>query len=218
MYALRAPAAEVASGRVRHPSLRLLDTVDGRLGDPVPLKAALRPVGELGGKLVLVEKRREGPDGVGFAGYSAVAVFDPRTGSPGRHALRGASGSAALVTEGAAPAVAAGALHFVEQSGRVHAVDPATGRVRWSRQTGVEWPSSPVASDGVLYLGSASGRVVALDTRTGDTRWASQPRVESPGTELGATARVTVVGRAVLVSAAGNTLFGFDSKRPPAPE
>ncbi|MDI3418388.1 protein kinase domain-containing protein [Streptomyces luteolus] len=212
LYALCASAAEVESVQVDRPTLRLLDPADGRLGEPVRLKGRWRPVGEADGKLVLVEERMEGLD---FAGYSAVALFDPRTGKVGEHALRGASGDSVAVAEGAQPTVVAGALHFVERSGRVHSVDPASGRVRWSRQTGVEWASAPVASDGVLYFGSASGRVAALDAREGELRWATPPRVESPGSEMGATARVVVAGRAVIGSAGGNTVFGFDGGRPP---
>ncbi|MDQ8707755.1 protein kinase [Streptomyces sp. LHD-70] len=213
LYALCASAAEVESLQVSRPTLRLLDPADGRLGEPVRLKGQWRPVGEADGKLVLVKERMEGLD---FAGFSAVALFDPRTGKVDEHALRGASGGAVAVTEGADPTVVAGALHFVERSGRVHSVDPASGRVRWSRQTGVEWASAPVASDGVLYFGSASGRVAALDAREGELRWASPPRVESPGSEMGATARVVVAGRVVIVSAGGNTVFGFDGERPPS--
>ncbi|MDI3406839.1 protein kinase domain-containing protein [Streptomyces cavernicola] len=212
LYAICASTAEVDAVQIRRPILRLVDPADGRLGEPVPLKGPWRPVGEADGKLVLVQERMAGLD---LAGYAAVAVFNPRTGKVSEHALRGADGDDVEVTDGAAPTVVAGALHFVEQNGRVHSVDPATGRVRWSRQTGVEWASAPVAAGGVLYFGSASGRVAALDVRDGDLVWASQPRVESPGSETGATARVSLAGRAVIVSAGGNTVFGFDAERPP---
>ncbi|MDI3388879.1 protein kinase [Streptomyces sp. B-S-A8] len=213
LYALCASAAEVESVQVTRPTLRVLDPADGRLGEPVQLTGRWRPVGEADGKLVLAEERMEGLD---FAGYSAVALFDPRTGKVAEHPLRGADGGAVTVDEGADPTVVAGALHFVERSGQVYCVDPASGRVRWSRQTGVEWASAPVASDGVLYFGSASGRVAALGAREGELRWSSPPRVESPGSEMGATARVVVAGRAVIASAGGNTVFGFDAERPPS--
>ncbi|MFM9372456.1 protein kinase domain-containing protein [Streptomyces sp. Da 82-17] len=212
LYALCASTAEVESVQVTRPTLRLIDPADGRLGEPVQLRGRWRPAGEADGRLVLVEERMEGLD---FAGYGAVALFDPRTGKVTEHPLRGPSGDPVEVTEGADPTVVAGALHLVERSGRAHSVDPATGRVRWSRQTGVEWASAPVAADGVLYFGSASGRVAALDAEDGEPLWATQPRVESPGNEMGATARITPAGRAVIVSAGGNTLFGFDTKRPP---
>ncbi|MFC7308270.1 protein kinase [Streptomyces monticola] len=207
LYAVCAPQAEETAGVVRNPVVHTIDPDSGELGAAVRLKGRLRPAGEADGALVLVEDRYQGAE---FTGWSGVAVLDPRTGGVRRHPVRQASG--------ADPAVVGGTLYFTARDGRVSAVDPDTGRQKWSRQTGVEWASGPAAADGVLYFSSASGRVAALSARDGDRLWSTDPRAESPGGEARATGRVKVSGRAVFVTAAGNTVFGIDAKRPPEVE
>lgn len=213
LYAVCAPRAEVETGDVRHPTLHPLDPEDGSLGEAIRLNGRLRPVGTTGdGKLVLV---REHWSGAAFEGYDQVAVLDPRTKKLTTRALRGISGSDAAPANGAAPQLVDGTLYFVTPTGRVHAVDPATGRGKWSRQTGAEWASGPVAADGVLYIASPTGRVAALAARDGKLLWGTDPRAESPGGDVGAGPRVAVSGRALIVTAGENTVFGFDTDQPP---
>lgn len=50
---------------------------------------------------------------------------------------------------------------------RLSALDPRTGRIRWSRASGLE----VVAASADVAFANASGRVVALDVRSGDRRW-----------------------------------------------
>lgn len=64
--------------------------------------------------------------------------------------------------------VIAGRLVYVHDSlGVLHALDKATGRWRWSFETGAEIGSSPAISRGVVYEGR-----YALDAATGKTVWA----------------------------------------------
>lgn len=64
--------------------------------------------------------------------------------------------------------VIGGHLVYVRDSlGVLHALDKATGRWRWSFETGAEIGSSPAVSGGVVYEGR-----YALDAATGKTIWA----------------------------------------------
>lgn len=111
--------------------------------------------------------------------------------------------------------MANGTLYVSGQAGLVTALDPATGRKKWSRQTGVEGASGPVAGADALYFSSATGRVVALSPDGGKPLWTTDPTTDGLTGEQGASPRVTVAGRAVIVAAAENTLFAFDAQKPP---
>lgn len=111
--------------------------------------------------------------------------------------------------------MADGTVYVSGQTGLVTALDPATGRKKWSRQTGVEGAAGPAAGAGGLYFSSASGRVVALAPKGGKVLWTTNPRADGLAGEQGASPRVTVAGRAVVVAAAKNTLFAFDARNPP---
>lgn len=67
---------------------------------------------------------------------------------------------------GGTPGMADGTVYVSGQTGRVTALDPATGRKKWERQTGVEGASGPATGDGAVYFSSATGRVVALSPAT----------------------------------------------------
>ncbi|MFE1961085.1 serine/threonine-protein kinase [Streptomyces sp. NPDC059479] len=72
-----------------------------------------------------------------------------------------------------APTLAEGRLFFVQDTGRVTAIDTTTGEQLWSEDTTVDLLGPPIASgrEGAVYLSSYSGRLVALDLRTGRKRW-----------------------------------------------
>lgn len=111
--------------------------------------------------------------------------------------------------------MADGTLYVSGRTGLVTALDPATGRKKWSRQMGVEGASGPVAGADALYFSSATGRVVALSPHDGKALWTTDPQADGLTGEEGASPRVTVVGRALVVAAAKNTLFAFDTQNPP---
>ncbi|WP_371534897.1 serine/threonine-protein kinase [Streptomyces sp. NBC_01023] len=204
LYAMCATNTEVNASEVRHPTLRTLDRASGTLGRRIPVKGPAVPMGVANGSLVFLEEHM---DGTALAGYDGVARFDPASGKVTYSRL-------AKTYEGT-PGMADGSVFVSGQTGRVTALDPATGGEKWSRQTGVEGASGPVAGAGALYFSSATGRVVALSPRDGAPLWTTDPQADGLTGEQGASPRVTVAGRAVVVAAAKNTLFAFDTKNPP---
>ncbi|TGA96987.1 serine/threonine-protein kinase [Streptomyces sp. MZ04] len=203
LYALCAPQAEVDNLELNHPVVHTVDPESGALDKGVAVKGPVQPVGGDEDGLVLLHQRMKGPE---FLGYDQVV----RVGT-GR---RDVSYRPLRTTYAATPGMAGGTVYFAGSTGLISAVDPATGRQKWSRQTNADSASGPVAGDGVLYFSSASGRVVAL-TPGGRTLWNGDPRADGLGGGVNASPRVVVSGRVVVVAAAGNTVFSFDAKKPP---
>ncbi|WP_255953184.1 protein kinase domain-containing protein [Streptomyces odontomachi] len=208
-YAMCGPVSEANAADVTHPVFHTLDPATGRLGNPVPVTGHLVPMGTADdGSLVVLRERTEGTV---FDGYTHVVRIDPRR-------ARATSVPVASYS-GTAPGMAGGTLYFCGDDGVIHAVDPVTGKEKWSTQTSVEAASGPRLARGVLYFGAASGRVVALDGRTGRMRWSTNPR--SPSShgeftgEFGSEPRVAVAGGALVVTARGNLVFSFAAGKPP---
>lgn len=212
VYAMCAPSAEVDGVEVRHPVLHTLGLGSGTLGTGIAVAGPVHPVGDSKGRLVLLHQRWKGPE---FLGYDKVLRVDPGRGRVSSRPLKR--------TYSATTGVVDGTVYFAEQTGRISAVDPATGRQKWTRQTSVEGASGPVpsaqqgggAGAEALYFSSASGRVVALSPRGGAPLWTTGPRAEGFTGEVNASPRVAVSGRVVLVAAAKNTVFSFDAMKPP---
>ncbi|MFH8609010.1 serine/threonine-protein kinase [Streptomyces sp. NPDC018029] len=206
LYAMCAPAAELADSEVRHPVLRTVDLSSGSLGKAITVKGPAVPVGTADGSLVLLHPRQEGP---AIVGYDEVSRVD--------RASQKVTYSRLPKTYDGTPGMAEGTVFVSGQTGLVTALDPATGRKKWSRQTSVEGVSGPVAGDGdgALYFSSASGRVVALSSRAGKPLWTTDPRADGLAGEMNASPRVTVAGSVVVVAAAKNTVFAFDATKPP---
>ncbi|MFE4540494.1 PQQ-binding-like beta-propeller repeat protein [Streptomyces scopuliridis] len=204
LFAMCATDAEVDALEVRHPTLYAVDRASGNLGRPIAVDGPAVPMGVADGRLVLLQVRMEGPE---LAGYDGVARVHP--------ASRKVTYSRLAKTYSGTPGMADGTLYVSRQIGLVTALDPATGREKWSRQTGVEGASGPVAARGALYFSSATGRVVALAPHDGKPLWTTDPQADGLTGEQGASPRVTVAGRAVIVAAAENTLFAFDARKPP---
>ncbi|MCX5414320.1 PQQ-binding-like beta-propeller repeat protein [Streptomyces sp. NBC_00059] len=204
LFAMCATNAEVDGLEVRHPVLRTVDPASGTLGRPLAVDGPAVPVGVADGSLVLLQERREGP---ALTGYDGVVRVDP--------ASRKVTYSRLAKTYAGTPGMADGTLYVSGQTGLVTAIDPATGRKEWSRQTGVEGASGPAEGADALYFSSATGRVVALSPRDGKPLWSTDPQADGLTGEQGASSRVTVAGRAVIVAAAQNTLFAFDAQKPP---
>ncbi|MFF1924716.1 protein kinase [Streptomyces sp. NPDC058221] len=204
LFAMCARVAEVDATEVRHPTLRTLDRASGTLGRRIAVNGPAVPMGVADGKLVLVQEHREGP---ALTGYDGVARVDP--------ASLNVTYSRLAKTYAGTPGMANGTLYVSGQTGLVTALDPATGRKKWSRQTAVEGASGPVAGAGALYFSSATGRVVALSPQGGRLLWTTDPQADGLTGEEGASPRVTVAGRALIVAADKNTLFAFDAQKPP---
>ncbi|MGW2210866.1 serine/threonine-protein kinase [Streptomyces sp. NPDC001781] len=204
LFAMCASDEEVDAVAVLRPTLYEVDRASGRLGTPVTVDGPAVPMGVAGGVLVLL---REHVEGVAPDGYDAVVRVDP--------ASRKVTRSRLARTYAGTPGMAGGTVYVSGQTGLVTAIDPLTGRSRWSRQTAVEGASGPAAGDGALYFSSATGRVVALSPHDGKPLWTTGPHADGLTGEQGASPRVTVAGRALIVAAAGNTIFAFDTRKPP---
>ncbi|MGW2595053.1 serine/threonine-protein kinase [Streptomyces sp. NPDC001515] len=204
LLAMCAPQEEVDAVEVRRPTLSTVDAATGALGEPIALDGPATPMGTVGGSLVLVREHREGP---ALDGYDGVARVDPVTREVGYARLP--------ETYEGTPGMADGTLYVSARTGRVTALDPVTGRKKWSRQTNVEGASGPAAGDDAVYFSSATGRVVALDPHRGEVLWTTDPQADGLTGEMGASPRVTLLGRALVVAADDNTLFAFDTREPP---
>ncbi|MGW6577850.1 protein kinase domain-containing protein [Streptomyces globisporus] len=204
LLAMCATDAEVDALEQRSPTLRRLALDSGELGGPVEVEGPAVPVGDADGSLVLLTPHYEG---TARTGYDGVVRVDPASGKVTRSRFD-------QVYDGT-PGMADGTVYVSGQTGRVTAFDPATGRKKWARQTGVEGASGPAAGDGAVYFSSATGRVVALSPDDGKALWATDPQADGLTGEQNASPRVTVAGRALFVAADDNTLFAFDARKPP---
>ncbi|OMI38412.1 putative serine/threonine protein kinase [Streptomyces sparsogenes DSM 40356] len=150
-------------------------------------------------------------DGADTGPHPSVLRLDIRTGDKRRVTLpKSAVGTATLT---------GGRLFFIQESGKVTAVDVDSGRQLWSRQTTVERLGKPVvsAAENTVYLCSASGRLLALDLRTGAELWQSAPRSEHSGSGGGPeSSQVLRLGGAIVALASDGTLFSADPRHPDA--
>lgn len=70
------------------------------------------------------------------------------------------------------PAIGADGVVFLAAEHDVHALDPASGAVRWTFATGALVTTAPVVdAGGTVYVGTFDHKVWALDGRTGKQRW-----------------------------------------------
>ncbi|MFF9125648.1 protein kinase [Streptomyces sp. NPDC014889] len=204
LVAMCATDTEVDASEVRHPTLYTVDRASGALGRPIAVNGPAVPVGVTDGRLVLLRVHREGTTP---AGYDGVTRVDPVS--------RKVTYSRLTKTYVGTPGMTDGTVYVSGQTGLITALDPVTGRKKWSRQTGVEGASGPVAGADALYFSSATGRVVALSPHDGEPLWTTDPQADGLTGEQGASPRVTVAGRALIVAAAKNTLFAFDAQKAP---
>lgn len=204
LIAMCAKDAEVDAFAVRHPTLHPVDRASGTLGRPIAVNGPAVPMGIANGRLVLLQVRLGGTE---LDRYNGVARVDT--------ASRKVTYSRLATTYTGTPGMADNTLYVSGQTGLVTALDPATGRKKWSRQTGVEGASGPVAGADALYFSSATGRVVALSPDDGKPLWTTDPQADGLTGGTDESPRVTLAGRAVIVAAAKNTLFAFDAQKPP---
>jgi eukaryotic-like serine/threonine-protein kinase len=143
--------------------------------------------------------------------YPYLLRLNTRTGEQRRVPLpKYAQGTGALVD---------GRLFFVQESGRVTAVDADSGKQLWSRQTTVERLGVPTvsAAEDTVYLCSGSGRLLALNLRTGEELWQSAPRSGYSGSGGGPeSSQVLRVGGSIVALASDGTLFSVDPRHPDA--
>ncbi|WP_461535830.1 outer membrane protein assembly factor BamB [Spongorhabdus nitratireducens] len=93
-----------------------------------------------------------------------VQAWDTRIAAP-----KGNSELERLVDIEGRPLLISDVLYVVGFQGNIAALDPATGRVRWARESSSY--QSMAAGFGSLYVAMANGWVSAVDQRTGATNW-----------------------------------------------
>ena len=64
-----------------------------------------------------------------------------------------------------------GVLYTAARDGKVVALDPATGREKWSQDTKADLAAGPGVGANVLAVGTSDGKVIALEVATGKVLW-----------------------------------------------
>jgi outer membrane protein assembly factor BamB len=98
-----------------------------------------------------------------------------------------------------------GTLFVAARGGKVDALDPASGRTKWSTDTKLELSAGPGAGPGLVAVGTNDGDVVALDIASGKQAWRTKVSSEVLAAPLVAGDRVivrTVDGRLRALAAA----------------
>ncbi len=126
------------------------------------------------------------------------------------------------------PVAGYGLLYEESFDGRIHALDPKTGKVKWRYHSHRCGWASPALGDGLIFatfIGSVSarcsqlqnGQIVALDARTGTVRWSRNvgQTESSPLFSHGTVYFGSTNGYVYAFSAAtGNELWGYDTGGP----
>ncbi|MEI5098531.1 PQQ-binding-like beta-propeller repeat protein [Streptomyces sp. PmtG] len=203
-YLICGSREQTRRAEVQHATVRGIDLRSGGLAGSVALDGPHQVLGAHGGRLLLAKRH---VSEVGVIAYDALVSLDPD---------RAKATTARLAKrQGGAPALAGAAVYFTQQNGEVSAVDAGSGKLRWTRQAGVEGASGPVAGPEALYFASASGRVAALAPRDGERLWTTDPKTNGSSNEYGASPRVALAGRAAIVTGTGNLVYAIDTAKPP---
>jgi len=120
------------------------------------------------------------------------------------------SGTLTRGTEGRAlvlvPALDAGQLYVADSRGRLVALDAASGRERWRRETRLAFSGGPAVRDGRLVLGTSNGLLLAFSTEDGRELWRQEL-----GSEV-LSLPVFAEGERLLVHTLDDSLHGLDAK------
>jgi outer membrane protein assembly factor BamB len=145
--------------------------------------------------------------------HEVVACYRLSTGAPvwqHRDAVRFWESNGGAGPRGT-PAVHDGHVYALGATGIVNALDAATGRLAWSRDsaadTGAQMPGwgfagSPLVVDGLVIV-AASGRLVAYESASGQPRWTRTTR--GGGYSSPHLMTIDGVAQVVLLSAGGAT-------------
>lgn len=119
--------------------------------------------------------------------------IDPLTGKRNWGFRLGAPGPDPTRPVAAPPVVAAETLFVATSAGKVHRVDPASGRVLGTVQVGVPVTSEPIIDGGRIFLGARQGQLVCLNTGnptiTGWSQWGGNAAHTGPAAVAGAAMR-----------------------------
>ncbi|AEW94711.1 MULTISPECIES: outer membrane protein assembly factor BamB family protein [Streptomycetaceae] len=181
----------VADGRVHAsdgPSLYALDAADGGERWRLAVDGWVYTIGVAPGTVVT------GTRGGGVQGWDAAS---------GELRWERAGAQADFETPESGPAVVDGRVYY-RGGGRLHALDPHSGTVRWSAPVDDGMPVRPVAAEGSVYV-VAGTRVLSLDAATGAERW----RFDAPAVMF---APVTVAGGSVFAVDYLGTVHAIDPR------
>jgi outer membrane protein assembly factor BamB len=110
------------------------------------------------------------------------------------------------------PVVAEGAVYFGSGDGNLHAVDAATGDLRWKFQTGDVVHSSPAYVDGILFFGSWDSYFYAVEAATGKEKWrfhgGEDPAIHN---QVGLQSSPAVLGGVVYSGCPDGQLYALDA-------
>lgn len=101
------------------------------------------------------------------------------------------------------PAIQGGRLYVADAEGTVFALNAATGKVQWQRETGLPFSGGPDVDGRYMTLGSGNGDLVALSLQDGTPLW--NARVDS---EVLSVPRIA--GSTVLVHTLHDSVYAFD--------
>lgn len=103
-------------------------------------------------------------------------------------------------------AIAEGTIYVGTQSGELHAVELATGKLRWKYRTGQPvGESSPAVAGGVVYVGDLGGTVHAVDAREGKVVWTFKTQGEIRASPV-------VSGGNVVIGSYDEHLYGINAR------
>jgi outer membrane protein assembly factor BamB len=105
------------------------------------------------------------------------------------------------------PAIDGGVVYFGSGSGDLHAVDVATGAVKWKYNTNKDLgigESSPAVVNGVVYVGDLGGVLNAVDAATGKMKWTFKTNAEIKSSPV-------VAGNRILIGSYDGHLYALDT-------
>lgn len=114
---------------------------------------------------------------------------------------RGTEGRALVLV----PALDAGMLYVADSRGRLVALEAASGRERWRRDTDLAFSGGPAVRDGRLVLGTRNGLLLAFSIEDGRELWRQEL-----GSEV-LSLPVFAEGERLLVHTLDDSLHGLDA-------
>ena len=103
------------------------------------------------------------------------------------------------------PAVAYGRVYIGATDGKVYSFGAATGKLRWSHNTGDFVYGSPAVYNERVYVGSYNGRFYAFDAATGDVKW--QFKANGP-----ISGSATIIDGVVYFATLKGRTYGLDAR------
>jgi len=111
------------------------------------------------------------------------------------------------------PVVADGIVFFASGDSNVHALDAASGAVKWKFKTGDVVHASPAFDEGTLFVGSWDTYFYAIDAATGREKWRFKTGEDHEiYNQTGLQASPAVAGGIVYFGCRDSKFYAVDSK------